>query len=216
MMYEPASISPPNVEIGAEVTVFRLSPTTEHVPCEVSIHTNLINAVSERVKKIDRREHKGPVNLSEIRTEVFNVLVKWLYSGHIPIRQPPSFMADEFWASVFLMSRKLKVVALQVMSFEKFERHFQPRLGPPNEVLKTIIPSPKLLELLFNPTSVHIVLRDWVREHLLWMYYDNTSVTDLEPIAKLMHSYPALAAALCVRLFAGKSGVPMIWYRPKR
>lgn len=172
---------------------------------EVSIHTDLICAVSEPIKRtISGRleEAKNPVELPNVSIEQFKILVKWLYGGRIPFQHPPSFTADEFWALVFTMSRHLEVAALQLIAFDKFEECFSISDAPTLPGGKMRNPSPQLLRRFLKLNEPQNLILDWVMDHLYWANECMSSA--FVEAAALFKSCPGLSERYCEKLVSGE------------
>lgn len=199
-MYEAATIPPPNVGYGIDVTVFSLNNS------ESSIHSNLICAVSPYVRrevaKMSTQDLRS-IKLTSTRIEVFDVLSRWLYCGQIPAEKPSDSKADEFWASVFLMSRKLEVTDLQAIAFAKFEACFSLNIAPSSGWRDAFSPSTELLKLIFEPANPQDdVLQSWIVGHFYWVYKCMPSA--LNGTAQLIEPYTILTSKLCTKLVTSK------------
>lgn len=205
VLYETAAINPPDVELGNEFTIFGLGRTNTDPAIEVSIHTNLICSVSNRIKKSlpqNPKQEMEPVKLPWTHAQPFNVLVRWLYRGQIPIEQPPDCAPDYFWAMVFLVATHFKVSALRVMAFDKFEACFSVGNVQPITGKKLSNPSPELLARFFQKSNPHNIIQNWIIDHMYWAYKCMPSVfTDAEASFK---SLPSLRERFCDKLFTGE------------
>lgn len=206
---ETASIPPPKVDWGAHVTFFTLPSSLNGKTIAKSIHSNLINAVSEPIRKHHHNTKEygdNPIDLSEmisgITTEVFELLIKWLYTGQILITPPSAFSADLFWALAFRMSEVLQISAVQLIAFEKFAACLSPTTSLSTGRIRADKPSAQLLDVLFQPGDCEGILQSWVVDHIHWIYECVPSA--LDDVAASMRLYPLMAAEVCVRLFHRK------------
>lgn len=206
---EAAEVPPPRVDWGADVTFFQLL-SIDGTVTEKSIHTNLIHAVSTPIKE-DRwgnTERRGLIDVSKlmpgVMTEVFDILIKWLYTGQVRITAPSVFEVDQFWALVFQMSEHFEISALKQVAFSKFEACLLPRELPSNKQTHTL-PSKQLLKVLFHDGDCTGSLQTWMIDHIYWIYECVPSL--LEEIEVSMKLYPLIAAEFCARLFQSKSRI---------
>lgn len=206
---ETAALPPPRVDWGAHVTFFQLRSSLDGKITEKSVHTNLVDAVSPPIKECRWRakEYRGNlVDISErmpgVTTEVFDILIKWLYTGHVRIMAPSNFEADQFWALVFQMSEQFEISDLKQIAFSRFEAWVSPG-GIPSTDQSPIFPSKQLFGVFFDKGDCTGILQSWIVDHIFWMYKYAPSL--LDEIESSMKLFPAIANGFCARLFRGES-----------
>lgn len=161
-------IPPPALQPGIHVVVFIVGLMHQ---LRTSIHKDLIFAASSEVRARYARHPEDrpcpPFVMDDVDPSVFQVLWDWLYARNVAERYQSNLENDCFWYAVFKMAERLRIPAVMLTAWKRFQLCFS--LRPSNSKSQgRIIPSHVLLNILFRSRNPEIVFRDWIVTHLLW------------------------------------------------
>ena len=171
VQYGPRWIYQPRVDYGE--TIIKVIVSSGDDQKTFSVHKNLLSAVSEYFEA--KLNCPSPTNSQErtfaLEYEeypcIFEVLQCWFYSGMVDKASSyaggDDLHEDHFWLRVYQLSHSLKVRAVQVIAFERFETVF-PCKKP------IIIPSKEFIEELYDWGKLTRALQVYVARHsAYWM-----------------------------------------------
>ena len=149
--YGPRWIHQPHVDYGE--TIVQVSVGSGQIRKVFKVHKKLLCAVSDYftealngLSSADNQEiESASIFLEEEEPCTFEVFQRWVYSGKV--EQASSYAGgddlheDQFWLRVYLLSVFLKVRAVQVIAFERFETVFpckKPIVLPSKEFIREL------------------------------------------------------------------------------
>lgn len=178
-------IPPPSIQPGVHVIVFIVGLIHQ---LRTFVHKDLIFAASSR----NRARYAGhpenepypPFFMSEVDPSVFQVLWDWLYARTVAQSYRTSLEDDDFWYAVFKMAESLRIPAMMLTAWNRFQSCFSLRLSGNLKSQGRIILSHALINILFNSRDPEIVFRDWIVTRILWhSTYDNLYISrDIETL----------------------------------